>query len=61
MDKIKVLIADDQPLMRDGLRMLLNMEDDIEVIGTARDGKEALNQAEELQPDLILMDIIGIR
>lgn len=57
MDKIKVLIADDQTLMRDGLKILLNMEDDIEVVGTAKDGYEAVNLADELRPNLILMDI----
>lgn len=57
MDKIKVLIADDQSLMRDGLKMLLNMEDDIEVIGTAKDGRESVSLVDELNPDLVLMDI----
>lgn len=57
MNKIKVLIADDQALMRDGLKVLLNMEDDIEVVETARDGKEAIKLVDELAPDLVLMDI----
>jgi DNA-binding NarL/FixJ family response regulator len=57
MDIIKVLIADDQALMRDGLKVLLNMEDDIEVVGTARDGKEVISLVDELNPDLVLMDI----
>lgn len=57
MDKIKVIIADDQALMRDGLKMLLNMEDDIEVIGTAKDGRESVSLVDELNPDLVLMDI----
>lgn len=57
MNKIKVLIADDQALMRDGIKVLLNMEEDIEVVGTAGDGKEALDLAGQLSPDLVLMDI----
>jgi DNA-binding NarL/FixJ family response regulator len=55
---IRVLIADDHTLFRDGLVGLLNSVDDIEVIGTAQDGQEAVHQATEFQPDVILMDIL---
>jgi DNA-binding NarL/FixJ family response regulator len=54
---IKVLIADDQTLMRDGLRTILELEENIEVVGTARDGAEALNFVSTLLPDIVLMDI----
>lgn len=56
-DRIKVLIADDHTIVRSGVRLLLEAEPDIEVIGEALDGHEAVIQAETLQPDLILMDI----
>ncbi len=55
--KIRVLIADDHPLFRDGMRGLLDSEGDVEVVGEARTGEEALELAEELLPDVILMDI----
>lgn len=54
---IKVLIADDQTLMRDGLKTILDLEDDIEVIATAENGEIAFKRASELNPDVILMDI----
>lgn len=54
---IKVLIADDQTLMRDGLRTILELEENIEVVGTARDGAEALELCSRLTPDIVLMDI----
>ncbi|PJI08699.1 MULTISPECIES: response regulator [Clostridium] len=57
MNKIKVLIADDQSIIRDGLKLILDMEDDIEVIGLAANGDEALSLTEKLKPDVILMDI----
>jgi DNA-binding NarL/FixJ family response regulator len=53
----RVLIADDQVLVRGGLRMILEAQPDIEVVGEAGDGSEALDQARELQPDLVLMDV----
>jgi DNA-binding NarL/FixJ family response regulator len=53
----RILIADDQALVRGGLRMILEAQPDIEVVGEAADGREALAQARELQPDLVLMDI----
>src|SRR5947208_8880097 len=55
--KIRVLIADDHAVVRSGLRSILEHEDDIDVIGEAADGHQALESAQELLPDVILMDI----
>lgn len=57
MDRIRILIVDDQRLMREGLRMLLEMEDDFEVVGEAADGQAALDACAQLAPDIVLMDI----
>ncbi len=54
---IRVLIADDQALVRGGFRLILDTQPDIEVVGEARDGREALARARELGPDVVLMDI----
>jgi DNA-binding NarL/FixJ family response regulator len=54
---IRVLLADDQPLVRMGLRALLDAQDDIEVVGEADNGEAALQMATELTPDVVLMDI----
>lgn len=54
---INVMIVDDQPLVREGLGSLLALRPEIEVVGTAEDGEQALEQALRLHPDLILMDI----
>ncbi len=54
---MKILICDDQAVIRDGLEMLLNLEKDIQVIGTAQDGAEAVELAAKKQPDIILMDL----
>ena len=54
---IRVLIVDDHLLMRQGINALLIKAQDITIVGEARDGKEALELAERLQPDVILMDI----
>ncbi|MBD0304273.1 MAG: response regulator transcription factor, partial [Tolypothrix sp. T3-bin4] len=54
---IRLLVVDDQPFFRQGLASLLMMEDDFEVIGQAANGKEAIALAEQLQPDVILMDV----
>ncbi len=57
MEPIRVLIADDHPLFRDGMHGLLDSEADTEVVGEAKTGEEAVELAEALQPDVILMDI----
>jgi DNA-binding NarL/FixJ family response regulator len=54
---IKVLLADDQPLVRTGFRMILESEPDIEVVGEAGDGADAVRQARRLHPDVVVMDI----
>ncbi len=57
MDKIKILLVDDHAVMRDGIRALLGLQDDIEIVGEASEGKEAIEKAGELAPDVIIMDI----
>ena len=57
MRLIKVLLADDHQLFREGLANILNAQPDFEVIGEASDGLEVFIMAQELNPDLILMDI----
>ncbi|MDW5595435.1 response regulator transcription factor [Conexibacter stalactiti] len=54
---IRILIADDQDLIRTGLRLFLQTQDGIEVVGEAADGVEAIEQARALQPDVVLLDI----
>jgi DNA-binding NarL/FixJ family response regulator len=54
---IKVLIVDDQALVRAGFRMILEAEEDIDVVGEAADGLEAISEAERLEPDVVLMDV----
>lgn len=54
---VRVLVVDDQRLMRDGIASLLGIQDGVEVIGTAGNGQEAVEQAQQLQPDVILMDV----
>jgi DNA-binding NarL/FixJ family response regulator len=54
---IRVLVADDQALIRDSFRLLLDLEADMEVVGEAGNGKEAVTAASRLQPDVVLMDI----
>jgi DNA-binding NarL/FixJ family response regulator len=54
---IRVLIVDDQSLVRTGFRMILETEEDVEVVGEAADGAEALAAAAELDPDVVLMDV----
>ena len=54
---IRLLLVDDQPVVRKGLRMRLTMEPDITVVGEASTGEEALVLAHQLQPDIVLMDV----
>jgi DNA-binding NarL/FixJ family response regulator len=53
----RILLADDQPLLRMGFRMVLESQDDLEVVGEAGDGDEALRMTAELDPDIVLMDV----
>jgi DNA-binding NarL/FixJ family response regulator len=57
MSKIKVMIVDDHALVREGITALLRMYPDVEVVGEAADGREAIDNAARLKPDVILMDI----
>jgi DNA-binding NarL/FixJ family response regulator len=57
VSSIRVLIADDQALVRAGFGMILDAEDDLEIVGEASDGAEAVEQALALRPDVVLMDI----
>jgi len=56
-DQITILLVDDQRLMRDGLRTLLELEDDLTVVGEASNGEDALTQFVALQPAIVLMDV----
>jgi DNA-binding NarL/FixJ family response regulator len=58
MAKIKVLLADDHQLIRDGIKSMIGTLEDIEVIGSVASGEEAINQARQNRPDVILMDIL---
>jgi two-component system response regulator NreC len=57
MRKIRVLVADDHTIVRDGICVLLSLAGDIEVVGEAANGREALEKVKELDPDVVLMDI----
>lgn len=57
MDKIRILVVDDHAVLRDGLRALIGLYDDLEVAGEASDGKEAIEKVKELAPDVVIMDI----
>ncbi|PLZ99392.1 DNA-binding response regulator [Fischerella thermalis CCMEE 5268] len=54
---IRLLLVDDQTLIRDGIRAMLNLEPDLEVVGTADNGESAIAQVKALQPDIVLMDV----
>ena len=55
---IRVLIVDDHPVVRKGIKTLLGEEKDLEVVGEAVNGRDALEKVEALQPDVILMDLV---
>ena len=55
--RVRIVLADDHPMFREGLRFTLSREPDLEVVGEAADGVEALRLTEELDPDLVVMDI----
>jgi DNA-binding NarL/FixJ family response regulator len=57
MARTRIVIADDHALMREGVRALLQKADDIEVVGEAEDGRQAIDRCKELEPDVILLDI----
>ncbi len=57
MSKVRVLLVDDHAILREGLRALLSIQPDIEVIGEAKNGEEAIQKVESLEPDIVLMDI----
>lgn len=57
MEKIKILVVDDHALMRDGIRALLSLSNDMEIIGEAADGREFLDKVQELSPDVVVMDV----
>jgi len=56
-EKGRIVIAEDHTILREGLRALLSSQENLEVVGEAEDGREAIRQAEKLTPDLILMDL----
>ncbi|MCW2737079.1 response regulator transcription factor [Nocardioides sp.] len=56
-DRLKVLIVDDHAMVRSGFAMVLSVEDDIEVVGQAADGLQAIERARETRPDVVLMDV----
>jgi DNA-binding NarL/FixJ family response regulator len=54
---VRILLADDHPIVRDGLKKLLQLEEDFEVVGEAGDGREVLDRVHELDPDVLLLDL----
>lgn len=57
MSKLRVILADDHKIMREGLRMLVNSQADMEVVGEADNGRIAITLAQELKPDVVVMDV----
>jgi len=57
MNKLRIVLADDHETVREGLKMIVNAQDDMEVVGFAGDGSEAVTMAQELLPDVLVMDI----
>ncbi len=56
-NKIRILIVEDHETVREGLKLIIESQDDMEIIGEAGDGREAIQLAEELKPDIVLMDV----
>ena len=56
-DVVRILVADDHPLTRDGIKAALALDAELEVVAEASDGQEAVDLAEEVQPDVVLMDV----
>src|SRR6478672_895008 len=54
---VRIVLADDHPIVRDGLKKLLQLEEDFEVVGEAGDGREVLERVQELDPDVLLLDL----
>ena len=57
-EAITILVVDDHAVVREGLRTFLGLQDGFEIVGEAADGEEALERAEQLDPDVILMDLV---
>jgi len=57
MPRIRVVVADDHALLREGIRALLRQSDEVEVVGEAADGREAVEECRRLEPDVVLMDV----
>ncbi|MGH7252289.1 MAG: response regulator, partial [Nitrospiraceae bacterium] len=57
MERIKVLVADDHRVVREGLIAILKTKENIEVVGEAQDGQEAIEKVRSLEPDVVLMDV----
>ena len=55
--KILILLADDHAVVRQGFRYILNAQENMEVVGEAGDGKEAVREAKQLEPDVVIMDV----
>jgi two-component system response regulator NreC len=55
--KIRVLLADDHAILRKGIRMLIDAQPDLEVVGEAKTGREAIEEARKLKPDVVVMDL----
>src|SRR5208283_1339659 len=57
MRKIKVLLVDDHAIMRDGIRAILSLQSDIDIVGEASGGQEAIEKTRDLSPDVVIMDV----